>query len=110
MPGQARAMGAWTSTQCLTNSSWEIPGFRASSEALLIIELPRGAPESGSALQAIFAAEANAASPVKPIRVRRRVAEVTLLFEDMRGLLAGKRCNRYVEYPLRKVRRNAGKG
>src|SRR5882672_12378991 len=82
MPGQARAIGAWTSDQCLTNSSCEIPGFRASSEARLIIEPPCGAAES--ALQAIFAAEADAASPAKPIRVRRRDVRVTLLFEDMR--------------------------
>jgi hypothetical protein len=90
----------------LTNSSWEIPGFRASSEALLIIELPRGAPDSGSALQAIFAAEATAASPVKPIRVRRRAAEVALLFVDMRALLAEKRRNQHLEYPFWKVRHN----
>ncbi len=38
----------------------------------------------GPAPQAIFADEADAANPAKPISVRRRVAEVTLLFEDMR--------------------------
>jgi hypothetical protein len=81
MPGQARAIGAWTSAQCLTNASWDIPGFRASSEALLIIKPPRGATDSGSALLAIFAVEADAASPAKRIRVRRRVEGVTLFFE-----------------------------
>jgi hypothetical protein len=74
----------------------------------LIIELARGAPDSESTLQAIVAAEAHAASPVKPIRALRRVAEGALLFEDIKGLLAGKRRNQSVEYPLRKVRRNAG--
>src|SRR5580700_3619882 len=99
MPGQARAIGAWTSTQCLTNSSWEIPGFRASSEALLIIKLERSAPDSGSALQAIFVANADAASPAKPVRFRRRETEVTLFFEDIRFSLPTSGAT-YVEYTL----------
>src|SRR2546422_11641998 len=78
IPGRAGAIGAWVSTQCLTNSSWDIPGFRCSSEALLITKGPGPVP------QAIFNAEADAASPAKPIRLRRRVSGVTLLFEDMR--------------------------
>src|ERR1051326_4223244 len=78
MPGQARAIGAWISTQCLTNSSCDIPRFRWRSEALLIKKGPGWAP------QAIFKAEADAASPAKPITVRRRVVGVTSLFEDMR--------------------------
>src|ERR1700676_3194225 len=77
MPGQARAIGAWISTQCLTNSSWDIPGFRASSEALLIVIPPFEAPDL------VSAPKADAANPAKPTMVRRRVAEVTLFFEDM---------------------------
>src|SRR3954468_5178450 len=73
MPGQARAIGAWISTQCLTNSSCVIPGLRASREALLIVK----PPELESAAQAL------AAIPPKPIRVLRRVAVVTLRFEDI---------------------------
>jgi hypothetical protein len=42
-----------------------------------------GAVDEGSALRAIFAAETEAASPAKPIRVRRRDVRVSLLFEDM---------------------------
>ena len=38
---------------------------------------------SGSALRAIFVAEADAASPAKPIKVRRRDVRVSLWFEDM---------------------------
>src|SRR3977135_3573553 len=87
MPGQARAMGAWISTQCLTNSSWDIPGFRASSEALLIVRAP----------DLVSAPKADTASPAKPIMVWRRLARVTLFFEDMRRLSFRPDRNQYTE-------------
>src|SRR5713226_5712743 len=80
MPGHAYASGAWISTQCLTNSSWEIPGLRDNNEALLIIE-----PDAGLALRATSPADANAVTPAKPMMVRRRVAGVTLLSVDIRS-------------------------
>src|SRR5215470_6029097 len=65
-------------TQCLTNSSCDIPRFRWSNEALLI------AKASGCVAATAFDAAAEAAIPAKPIRIRRRLAEVTRIFEGMR--------------------------
>src|SRR6185369_2100542 len=76
----ARARGAWTSVQCLTNCAWVIPALRVSSEMLLITGSPSGPAARRPRLSG---ARAAAAAPVEeehlhPIRGGRHGAKTEI--------------------------------